>query len=301
MSIEHDTRSDDASLEILQQIARADSAAAASRALFGWLAAAPAVQKALLFKVQRQPFELVLESKTDNVPVAAGLRIPFADHRRFTPQELAKNFAVSSFESCVLGAENDPDACLLIEFAPGDPGRRQAESVLELAKALYPRKDKAPSWITVRREVLAEVAKLKSEFLSGVSHELRTPLTLVLGSAYTLANRKNMPEHERDEFLAVILAEAKRLKGVIDSLFEMATLETGKRPIRTEPADLNLLVRRVVAEMRARIICSITATWTCTCRRRFPSSSSMRVPFARCCSTCSTMPPSSRPRTAQSR
>lgn len=88
-----------------------------------------------------------------------------------------------------------------------------------------------------RRRVaeMAELDRLKSDFLSTVSHELRTPLTVVLGLSETLGTRW----HELDEplkrsLLDRIASNAVALDDVIATLLDFAQLEAGT--LRVEPS-----------------------------------------------------------------
>ena len=51
---------------------------------------------------------------------------------------------------------------------------------------------------------------MKTEFLSNVSHELRTPLTPIRGYAEMLARDPHLSSARVQEFVAEILASARR-------------------------------------------------------------------------------------------
>jgi signal transduction histidine kinase len=76
---------------------------------------------------------------------------------------------------------------------------------------------------------LAELDRLKSDFLANVSHELRTPLTLILGPLETLLAGETGPlPRPAVERLERVQRNAARLKGLVDDLLDFAKLEAGK-------------------------------------------------------------------------
>jgi two-component system, NarL family, sensor histidine kinase BarA len=95
---------------------------------------------------------------------------------------------------------------------------------------------------------LHEAAKLKGEFLANFSHELRTPLNSIIGfSELLLELAKNeiaalgepTPSlSKRVRYNENILAAARNLLSLINSLLEMAKIEAGKIELHIEPVSL---------------------------------------------------------------
>jgi signal transduction histidine kinase len=92
-------------------------------------------------------------------------------------------------------------------------------------------------------ERLAELDRLKSDFLSSVSHELRTPLTVIIGNGKTLSgNWKRLDENLKLELLRRLNANAVSLESIITSLLDFSRLEAGHVSMRVEAFDLGPLL-----------------------------------------------------------
>jgi signal transduction histidine kinase len=75
---------------------------------------------------------------------------------------------------------------------------------------------------------LAELDRMKSEFVSVVSHELRTPLTTIKGSASTLRRGwGSVDEKVRLEFLDSITAQCDRLTTMIEKNLVVSGIQRG--------------------------------------------------------------------------
>lgn len=88
-------------------------------------------------------------------------------------------------------------------------------------------------------ERMAELAELKTDFVSVVSHELRTPLTSIIGALTTLQRPELMPEDPRAAQLVDMAAkQSNRLKTLIEDLLVMSRIEADSLPVRPETIDL---------------------------------------------------------------
>lgn len=104
---------------------------------------------------------------------------------------------------------------------------------------------------------LEELDRLKSNFLATMSHELRTPLTSVIGYAEMLAEGLAGPvTGEQREYLGTILSKADQLLGMITSVLDVASVESGVPPL--ERASLSL----------TDIVASEVALYTAAARKR---------------------------------
>jgi signal transduction histidine kinase len=100
---------------------------------------------------------------------------------------------------------------------------------------------------------LAELDRLKSDFVSMVSHELRTPLGLIKGYAGTLLRDDAPLDHEtRKEFLQVIDEETDRLTELVTNLLDMSRIEAGTLRIERHPVEINHLLADCAERLRAR-------------------------------------------------
>lgn len=97
---------------------------------------------------------------------------------------------------------------------------------------------------------LAELDRLKAEFLTMVSHELRTPLTTIEGMGLTLERRwDDLDDAVRRDFLARMNANAKSLDELVSKLLDFSRLETGTMAVQPEAVP----VAEVVAEVLKRL------------------------------------------------
>lgn len=100
---------------------------------------------------------------------------------------------------------------------------------------------------------LAELDKLKTEFVSMVSHELRTPLGLIKGYAGSLLRPDlELDEGTRREFLQVVEEETDRLTELVTNLLDMSRIEAGTLRVEPRPTDLARLLAECSARLRAR-------------------------------------------------
>lgn len=93
----------------------------------------------------------------------------------------------------------------------------------------------------------AKSERLKTELITNVSHDLRTPLTSII--TYTqLLKESGLSEDERKAYLEIIDRKSKRLKVLIDDLFEVSKMATGNIELAKERVDLNQLLEQALAE-----------------------------------------------------
>lgn len=92
-------------------------------------------------------------------------------------------------------------------------------------------------------ERMAELAELKTDFVSVVSHELRTPLTSIIGALTTLQRPELMPEDPRAAQLVDMAAkQSSRLKTLIEDLLVMSRIEADSLPVRPETIELETFI-----------------------------------------------------------
>jgi signal transduction histidine kinase len=95
---------------------------------------------------------------------------------------------------------------------------------------------------------LEELDRLKSNFLATMSHELRTPLTSVIGYAEMLAEGLAGPvSTDQREYLSTILSKADQLLGMITSVLDVASVESGVPPLERASLSLTDIVASEVA------------------------------------------------------
>ncbi|MFM9838599.1 MAG: PAS domain S-box protein [Cyclobacteriaceae bacterium] len=86
--------------------------------------------------------------------------------------------------------------------------------------------------------------RLKTIFLGSLSHEVRTPLQGILGFAEIIETQL-LSEEKRKQYLGIIKKRTIDLQDIIDSLLDMASLETGEIKPFASLVNLNELVEGV--------------------------------------------------------
>lgn len=91
--------------------------------------------------------------------------------------------------------------------------------------------------------------ELKSHFVAMASHEMRTPLTSIIGYAQTLLARwDSLTEHDKLEFLTIIVSQGERFGQLIDDLLTISQIEDGKLIARLEHTNIGDVARQAIAD-----------------------------------------------------
>ena len=98
--------------------------------------------------------------------------------------------------------------------------------------------------VQLRREY--ELARLRTDFISGVSHELRTPLAQIRMFSETLVLGRVRSDEERGRSLAIIDQEARRLTHLVENLLHFSRSERQTARVVPEPTALAPLVQEVI-------------------------------------------------------
>ncbi|OLC56189.1 MAG: hypothetical protein AUH85_07065 [Chloroflexi bacterium 13_1_40CM_4_68_4] len=100
-------------------------------------------------------------------------------------------------------------------------------------------------------EALRRTDELKSALLDAVSHDLRTPLASILAAASSLRQRDvSWSDDEREEFLASIEDEARRLDRLVGNLLDLSRIEAGALRPQLGWYDAGALVDDVLGRLR---------------------------------------------------
>ena len=100
--------------------------------------------------------------------------------------------------------------------------------------------------IETRALRLAELDRLKSEFVGSVSHELRTPLTTIKTLTRVLM-RGSETNDERREYLETIAAECDRQIDLVLNLLDLSRIEAGQASVTCTNVNLIEVIRSCVA------------------------------------------------------
>jgi signal transduction histidine kinase len=91
-----------------------------------------------------------------------------------------------------------------------------------------------------------QLARVKSELVSGVSHELRTPLAQIRMFAEMLRLGWVRSDDERQRSVAIIDQEARRLTHLVENILQVSRSERTTPRVSPEPIELQPLVEEVV-------------------------------------------------------
>jgi signal transduction histidine kinase len=92
----------------------------------------------------------------------------------------------------------------------------------------------------------SQLARLRSDFISGVSHELRTPLAQIRMFSETLVLGRVRSDEERRRSLAIIDQESRRLTHLVENLLHFSRSERQTTHVTPEPTALAPLVQEVI-------------------------------------------------------
>ena len=91
---------------------------------------------------------------------------------------------------------------------------------------------------------LAELERLKTDFIAITSHELRTPLGLILGHATFL---RELAGEQFSEQVDLIIRNATKLKTIVDNLSDVDNLQNGASRVRSQKVSLTNIINDVTA------------------------------------------------------
>jgi signal transduction histidine kinase len=95
---------------------------------------------------------------------------------------------------------------------------------------------------------LERLNRVKDQFLGMAAHDLRTPLSVVLGySSFLQEDLGKTLSQEHAEFLSVIRSSSRFMLHLVNSLLDVATIESGKLELDLQPTDLVAVVTHNVA------------------------------------------------------
>ncbi len=89
--------------------------------------------------------------------------------------------------------------------------------------------------------------KLKSELVANISHDLKTPLTSIINYTDILIKEK-VSEDEKEEFLKILNRKSLKLKTLIEDLFEISKINSGKVKLNKQQVDVVELLNQSIAE-----------------------------------------------------
>ena len=157
-------------------------------------------------------------------------------------QEPLQRLGLSSLVVMPILVADRVEAILVVgvEEPPG-PSPQDVEVFQMLATQASVALENARRFERQRRSMdrIAELDRMKSDFLSNISHELRTPLTVIAGVGRTLEEGSNiLTEEDRRDLLVRLNANAATLDNMVAELLDFGRLEAGQ--LAVEAVDVGL-------------------------------------------------------------
>jgi len=109
--------------------------------------------------------------------------------------------------------------------------------------------------VKISQEEQAKSERLKTELITNVSHDLRTPLTSIITYS-ELLQKPDLTAEERQAYIGIIDRKAKRLKVLIDDLFEASKMASGSVELAIQKVDVVQLLEQALAEREEAISAS---------------------------------------------
>ncbi|GAA4955383.1 hypothetical protein GCM10025331_51060 [Actinoplanes utahensis] len=107
-------------------------------------------------------------------------------------------------------------------------------------------------YVALRRaeELARQLTRSQDDFLDLVGHELRTPLTSILANVTMLTEEAVTLDEEQQQMLATVARNTGALQHIVDTLLDLAALESGHQQLAAEPVDLAAIAADAVAALR---------------------------------------------------
>ncbi|WP_150265100.1 sensor histidine kinase [Paenibacillus tepidiphilus] len=125
------------------------------------------------------------------------------------------------------------------------PGREVEQLVVAVNRQLEQRR---------QEQVLHDARELAiKEEIANLSHDLRTPLTSLQGYANLLKNPA-VPAAEREEYLDIILHKLAVMNNIVESFYELSSMDSGDYPLNRQPLYLYSLLSEVILAFHTDLV-----------------------------------------------
>lgn len=95
--------------------------------------------------------------------------------------------------------------------------------------------------------------RMKSELITNVSHDLKTPLTSIINYVELIKKEENISPDYLKDYVNVLDKKSKRLKVLIEDLFEASKASTGNIELELVKLDLKQLLRQSIGELEDKL------------------------------------------------
>ena len=95
--------------------------------------------------------------------------------------------------------------------------------------------------------------RMKSELITNVSHDLKTPLTSIINYVELIKKEENISPDYLKDYVNVLDSKSKRLKVLIEDLFEASKASSGNIELNMEKIDFTQLLRQAIGELEEKL------------------------------------------------
>ncbi len=135
-----------------------------------------------------------------------------------------ENFLISTYQTALQKNRELKATQQQLQELNQDLKQKVAEQTKSLREEIEEKK-KIEVDLKKAKEVAEQAGNLKSAFLNNLSHEIRTPMNAILGFSTFIVDPEITAE-ERAEFAGHISTGCKNLLGIIDSIVDLAVIES---------------------------------------------------------------------------
>ncbi|MBV9178774.1 MAG: HAMP domain-containing histidine kinase [Nitrososphaeraceae archaeon] len=121
------------------------------------------------------------------------------------------------------------------------------------------RQNQLTKQLEAANEELKQKDRLKDEFINIAAHELRTPIQPILGLSEVIRSRRpglsnfNMDrEGGGEEFIDIIIRNAKRLQSLSENILDITKIESGILKLNKEKFNINEKTRNVINDIKLK-------------------------------------------------
>jgi len=101
---------------------------------------------------------------------------------------------------------------------------------------------------------LANLERVRRDFVANASHELKTPITAIRGLTETMLDDPSMDDETRLRFVERISAQSMRLSVLVTDLLAISRLEADQAEQKHDLIDMQELVKRSVSAAKAACV-----------------------------------------------
>ena len=127
-------------------------------------------------------------------------------------------------------------------------------SMVQSIKNYTKKQNQFTSELKELNEQLKYKDQLKDQFINIAAHELRTPIQPILGLTEVIRSRNAASDtHKQDEeFLEIIIRNAKRLRGLSEKILDISKIENRVLRLDKERFNINEKLREVINDIRTK-------------------------------------------------